>query len=158
MTFKRPHANKQKQSCKLSRLNSRTEEHHICSNCVHGNSVYVLHEIVPKAHQHLCNMHCLNLISEYNFSSIIKKFKIPKTLTSTKCVTYRCFPFFTGLGPTVPELDVSGLPLFQKTHFSMCLPEVKEHLKQYPGNFDAHLSLQDFGTKMYVSINFCCTL
>lgn len=34
-----------------------------------------------------------------------------------------------GLGPTVSELDVSGLPTFAKTRFSMCLPEVEEQLK-----------------------------
>ena len=43
--------------------------------------------------------------------------------------------FLLGLGPTVPELDISGLPVFQKTTFSMCLPEVKDHLKQYTGTF-----------------------
>ena len=41
--------------------------------------------------------------------------------------------FFTGLGPTVSELDVSECPVFPKMKFSMMIPEVKEHLKQYPG-------------------------
>ncbi|KAK2144617.1 hypothetical protein LSH36_743g01008 [Paralvinella palmiformis] len=35
-----------------------------------------------------------------------------------------------GLGPTVSELDISGLPVFPKTRFSMVLPEVEEHMKQ----------------------------
>merc|ERR1719277_331820 len=34
-----------------------------------------------------------------------------------------------GLGPTCSELDVSGLPVFPKTQFSMCVPDVKQHLK-----------------------------
>ena len=38
-----------------------------------------------------------------------------------------------GLGPTVKELDVSGLPVIAKTRFSMMVPEVQEHLKQLPG-------------------------
>ncbi|XP_052802762.1 isochorismatase domain-containing protein 2-like [Mya arenaria] len=37
-----------------------------------------------------------------------------------------------GLGPTVSELDVSKCPVFPKMKFSMMLPEVEEHLKQYP--------------------------
>jgi len=40
---------------------------------------------------------------------------------------------FTGLGPTVSELDVSKCPVFPKKKFSMMLPEVEEYLKQYPG-------------------------
>merc|ERR1711976_123382 len=37
-----------------------------------------------------------------------------------------------GLGPTVSELDVSGLQVFPKTRFSMCLPEVVDKMKDYP--------------------------
>jgi nicotinamidase-related amidase len=37
-----------------------------------------------------------------------------------------------GLGRTVAELDVSGLPIFPKTQFSMFVPEVENHLKTLP--------------------------
>jgi len=37
-----------------------------------------------------------------------------------------------GLGPTCSELDVSGLPVFPKTKFTMCIPEVTDHLKTLP--------------------------
>ncbi|ESP04714.1 hypothetical protein LOTGIDRAFT_198478 [Lottia gigantea] len=37
-----------------------------------------------------------------------------------------------GLGPTVPELDVSPYKVFPKTKFSMILPEVEEELKKTP--------------------------
>jgi len=37
-----------------------------------------------------------------------------------------------GLGPTVPELDVSRCPIFPKTQFSMMIPEVENHLKTLP--------------------------
>ncbi|KAL5017701.1 hypothetical protein ScPMuIL_005216 [Solemya velum] len=33
-----------------------------------------------------------------------------------------------GLGPTVPELDVSDLKVFPKTQFSMIIPEVEEYM------------------------------
>ena len=44
------------------------------------------------------------------------------------------FSFFfhiVGLGSTVPELGVAdhGIPVFDKTDFSMCLPPVKEIIK-----------------------------
>ncbi|XP_046360652.2 isochorismatase domain-containing protein 2-like isoform X1 [Haliotis rufescens] len=35
-----------------------------------------------------------------------------------------------GLGPTVPELDVSQHKVFPKTCFSMLIPEVEEHIKK----------------------------
>ncbi|KAL4225747.1 Isochorismatase domain-containing protein 2 [Mactra antiquata] len=38
-----------------------------------------------------------------------------------------------GLGPTVSELDVSKCPVFPKMKFSMMIPEVEEHMKQFPG-------------------------
>ncbi|KAH3877070.1 isochorismatase domain-containing protein 2-like [Dreissena polymorpha] len=37
-----------------------------------------------------------------------------------------------GLGPTVSELDVSKYPVFPKMKFSMMIPEVETHMKQYP--------------------------
>lgn len=37
-----------------------------------------------------------------------------------------------GLGPTVSELEVSKCPVFPKMKFSMLIPEVEEHLKQFP--------------------------
>ncbi|XP_045174774.2 isochorismatase domain-containing protein 2-like [Mercenaria mercenaria] len=37
-----------------------------------------------------------------------------------------------GLGPTVSELDVSKCPVFPKMKFSMLIPEVEEHMKQFP--------------------------
>ena len=39
------------------------------------------------------------------------------------------------------ELDVTGLPVFPKLQFSMFIPEVKEHLKQYPGTVDLPTTL-----------------
>lgn len=39
----------------------------------------------------------------------------------------------TGLGPTVPELDVSQHKVFPKTCFSMLIPEVEEHIKKMRG-------------------------
>lgn len=41
--------------------------------------------------------------------------------------------FIKGLGPTVSELDVSKCPVFPKMKFSMMIPEVEEHMKQFPG-------------------------
>ncbi|XP_071104915.1 isochorismatase domain-containing protein 2-like [Haliotis cracherodii] len=35
-----------------------------------------------------------------------------------------------GLGPTVPELDVTQHKVFPKTCFSMLIPEVEEHIKK----------------------------
>merc|ERR1712137_929017 len=37
-----------------------------------------------------------------------------------------------GLGPTVSELDVSKHPVFPKMKFSMAIPEVMNHIKQFP--------------------------
>ncbi|CAD5120763.1 DgyrCDS9323 [Dimorphilus gyrociliatus] len=34
-----------------------------------------------------------------------------------------------GLGHTVKELDVKGFPIIEKTQFSMCTAETREHLK-----------------------------
>lgn len=39
---------------------------------------------------------------------------------------------FTGLGPTVSELNVDKFPIFPKTRFSMLVPEVEKHLKTMP--------------------------
>ena len=50
-----------------------------------------------------------------------------------------CFP---GLGPTVSELDVKGLPVFPKTQFSMMIPEVESHLKTLPGNHTKKLKIK----------------
>ena len=41
--------------------------------------------------------------------------------------------FLTGLGPTVKELDIEGLPVFPKTQFSMMLPEVMDQLGKHTG-------------------------
>lgn len=41
--------------------------------------------------------------------------------------------FFKGLGHTVSELDVSQLKVFPKTHFSMLIPEVVDHIKTLKG-------------------------
>ena len=40
----------------------------------------------------------------------------------------------SGLGHTVTELDVSQVPVFPKTQFSMLIPEVENHLKKLTGN------------------------
>lgn len=42
---------------------------------------------------------------------------------------------FSGLGPTVSELDVSQQKVFPKTQFSMLIPDVVNHLKTIPGIF-----------------------
>ena len=38
--------------------------------------------------------------------------------------------FFSGLGPTVSELDVSDLPVFAKMKFSMWQPDVQKHVTE----------------------------
>ena len=60
------------------------------------------------------------------------------------------FTQFLGLGPTCKELDVSGLPVFPKTKFSMCIPEVDAHLKDlkgivFPCTFWTHVALAILG-------------
>ncbi|XP_064634678.1 isochorismatase domain-containing protein 2-like isoform X2 [Lineus longissimus] len=42
-----------------------------------------------------------------------------------------------GLGPTAKELDVTGLPVFPKTKFSMLIPEVEDYLKNLNKEVDS---------------------
>ena len=51
--------------------------------------------------------------------------------------------YISGLGPTVSELDVSQLPVFPKTRFSMMVPEVLEHIQKMPG----------FKIKLFLNVN-----
>lgn len=46
----------------------------------------------------------------------------------------------SGLGHTVSELDVSQLKVFPKTHFSMLVPEVVDHIKTLKGELESCLN------------------
>ena len=52
------------------------------------------------------------------------------SISFDRLVTIPVQRFLTGLGRTIPELDIGDVKPFEKTLFSMCTPEVLEEMKK----------------------------